>query len=279
MAFACSNNIQLNPDDVGLVLHRGSIGMHVGFFFQAREEKYVFLHLAFHKNVKFDPFPPADCSIAGKLPLSKVSALSLKSALRLIGARAQQIPSRINIPYGVNIDKAKGSFNSKGIYSIPKGSDGLTCSTFVTEVCQGVGLDILNESDWKARPSDANWINQICAMLSDPRSGADLAHTNHVRSSFNGIRIRPEEVASSVNLWKQKPIDFAPAEAEGLLLVQAVKQCCDLAATTDEPSAATDTVAPTNATADQTDTGDNAAANPAGQVSSTSSQANTAERH
>ena len=226
MKFACSKNIQLNPDDVGLVLHRGGIGMHVGFFFQSREKKHVFLHLAFHKNVKFEDFPPEACSIAGKLPISKVSALSLKSALRLIGARAQQKPSGINIPYGVNIDKAKGSFTNQGVYSIPKGSDGLTCATFVTEVCQGVGLDILNESDWTARPADANWINQICDMLRHPQSGADQTHINHVQASFKGIRIRPEEVASSVNLWQKKPIDCAPAETEGLRLIQAVDQCC-----------------------------------------------------
>lgn len=248
MAFACSKNLQLSPDDVALVLHRGRIGMHVGFCFQSREKKHVFVHLAFHKNVKFEDFPPEACSIAGKLPISKVSALSLKSALRLIGARAQQKPSRINIPYGVNIDKAKGSFNNQGVYTIPKGSDGLTCATFVTEVCQGVGLDILNESSWTARPADENWINQILAMLNDPRSGADQAHIIHVQASFNGIRIRPEEVASSVNLWQQKPIDCAPAETEGLRLIQSINQCCDPAfAATSEASAATNCSTQSNA--------------------------------
>ncbi len=228
MQFSCSDEFKLEKDDVGLVLHVGGIGAHIGFVYQSNDKKFKFVHLAFHKRVVQEPYPldATKRSIFAKLPFSRSSLYSLKSALRLIGARSIH-PSGINIPYGVNIMAAKGSFSVNGIYALPKGSDGLTCATFVSEICRGVGLTLLDENSWVARIEDQQWIAQICKMLEDPRSGADTAHIEQVKSGFSGLRIRPEEVASVANLWKGKPIAFGDAAANGIEVLKKLTDCCN----------------------------------------------------
>lgn len=228
MQFSCSDEFKFEKDDVGLALHFGGIGAHIGFVYQGGDKKFKFVHLAFHKRVVLEPYPldAPKRSIFAKLPFSKSSLYSLKSALRLIGARSSH-PSGIIIPYGVNIKAAKGSFNSKGLYTLPKGSDGLTCATFVSEICRGVGLPLLDEDSWIARTEDQQWITQICSMLEDPRSGADIAHIAQVKAGFSGLRIRPEEVASVANLWKSKPIIFNDAAANGIEVLKKLTDCCN----------------------------------------------------
>ena len=224
MAFECAANFQLGPDEIALVVHRGSLQRHVGFLFRSMEGKNQFLHLAFHKRIKFEDFPPEECSIAGKLPLERIGSSSLKVALQRIGRSSRQKPVAIEIPFGVSINTEKGSFNSKGIYKTPLGADGLTCATFVAEVCRGIGIDLLDESSWQPREEDAQWIDEVCGLLEVVH--AEQAHVDHVRRSFQGLRIRPEEVAASVGLWKGEPLPFREAEAGGEQVVRKLAECC-----------------------------------------------------
>lgn len=226
MVFECSSDVKLEPDDVALVLHHGDIGRHIGFAVFTSKGTHQFLHLAWHKKVRMVDFPLERCAIVGRLPFDRVGLMTLKKALWNIGKKVSIKASAIEIPYGVNIDPAKGSFKKDGTYHPPAGKDGLTCATFVSELCRGVGLSLLNEANWKPRADDADWIDQICALLARPESGADEAHIAHVRQSFDGIRIRPEEVAAASALWKGKPVDFQRTEAEGLALVGKLNECC-----------------------------------------------------
>lgn len=230
MAFECSADAKLQPDDVALVLHRGDIGRHIGFAVFTLKGTHQFLHLAWHKQVRLGDFPPEKCSIVGRLPFDRVGLMSLKKALWNIGKKVSNKAAAIEIPYGVNIDPIKGSFKKDGTYHPPAGKDGLTCATFVSELCRGVGLPLLSEGSWTARAEDADWIEQICVMLVDPRSGADEEHIAHVRASFDGIRIRPEEVAAAAVLWKGKPIDMGPTETDGRALVAKLDECCPVEA-------------------------------------------------
>lgn len=226
MVFECSSNAKLLPDQVGIVLHRGNIGRHLGFAVFTPKGKHEFLHLAFHKKVVLEDFPPEKCSIVGRLPFDRVALFTLKKALWNIRKKVVDKAAAVQIPYGVNIDPAKGSFTKDGVYKPPAGRDGLTCATFVTEICKGVGLSMLNEVDWQPRAEDAQWIDQICSMLADPRSGADEAHIAHVRASFNGVRIRPEEVAAAAALWTGDLIDCAQAELEAKSVLAKLAECC-----------------------------------------------------
>jgi len=231
MSFECAATAHLGPDDVALVVHQGHIGRHIGFAVFTDKGKHEFLHLAFHKRVTFEDYPPKACSIVGKLPFDRVGLFSLKKALWKIGKKAQQKSPAISIPFGVSIDTKKGSFNKDGVYKTPERApgvqaDGLTCATFVTEICRGVGLKLVEDSDWHVRAEDSVWIDQICDMLRDPRAGAEADHIAHVKASFTGVRIRPEEVAGAVTLWNKLPLKCLPAEAEGLNIIDKLVECC-----------------------------------------------------
>lgn len=226
MPFECSTSANLSPEEVALVVHHGDIGRHIGFAVFTAKGRHQFLHLAFHKKVILEDYPLSKCSIVGRLPFDKIGLMVLKKALWNIGKKVGHKSVAIDIPYGVNIANKKGTFTKEGLYKPPPDRDGLTCATFVAEICRGVGLQLLNEGDWAVRPEDAGWIDQICNMLADPRSGADEAHIAQVRRSFTGIRIRPEEVASAVTLWNSSPINFGPAEAEGRNIVTKLNECC-----------------------------------------------------
>jgi hypothetical protein len=228
MVFECASNAKLQPDDVALVVHRGDIGRHIGFAVFTSKGKHEFLHLAWHKKVRLGDYPLDRCAIVGKLRFDRVGLMTLKKALWNIGKKVSNKATAVEIPYGVNIDPSKGSFKKDGTYHPPQGKDGLTCATFVSEICRGVGLPLLNEGDWKPRLEDAEWIDQICVLLSRPESGADGTHIAHVRASFDGLRIRPEEVAAAAALWTGRPVDFESSEAEGKALVAKLDQCCPI---------------------------------------------------
>lgn len=246
MSFECAAAAQLGPEDVALVVHRGDVGRHIGFAVFTTKGKHEFLHLAFHKDVKIEDYPPKQCSIVGKLPFDRVALFSLKKALWNIGKKAQQ-KSAVSIPFGVSIDTKKGSFNREGAYKTPlnangKPADGLTCATFVTEICRGVGLPLVEDGDWTVRPGDATWIDEICKLLAKVK--AEPGHIAHVRASFTGLRIRPEEVAGAATLWNIQAVKCKPAEAAGLEILAKLNECCPEVA----PDAAAVPLVSTNAT-------------------------------
>lgn len=185
---------------------------------------FKFVHPAFHHLLRVDDCPLDRCSIIGKLPFKLQSLKYLRYALTRIGT---DLP---NIPYGVRIAKKKGSFNSRGRYALPvDDADGLTCATFVAEVCRGIGVPVLIESDWQPRPAeDAGWIDQICTMLANPRFGATPEHIARVRAGFNGLRIRPEDVAAIIPQWRKdgKPLAFNVVDIERKSIAQQALTCC-----------------------------------------------------
>lgn len=229
MSFECAAAAQLGSDDVALVVHRGDIGRHIGFAVFTQKGKHEFLHLAFHKHVKIESYPPEKCSIVGKLPFDRVALFILKKALWNIGKKAQQKSAAVSIPFGVSIDTKKGSFNKEGVYKTPSNAkgepaDGLTCATFVAEICRGVGLRLVEDGDWPVRPRDATWIDEICNLLA--RVKAEPEHIAHVRASFTGARIRPEEVAGAAIVWNKQAVKCQPAEAASLGIIAKLDECC-----------------------------------------------------
>jgi hypothetical protein len=215
---------ELKHNEVALTLFAGDVGLHIGFVFCPEGGTFKFVHLAFHHLLRVDDCPLDRCSIIGKLPFKLQSLRYLRHALTRIGT---DLP---NIPYGVRIARKKGSFNSRGRYALPvDDADGLTCATFVVEVCRGIGVPVLIESDWQPRPAeDAGWIDQICAMLANPRFGATPEHIARVRAGFNGLRIRPEDVAAIIPQWRKdgKPLAFNVVDVERKSIANQALTCC-----------------------------------------------------
>ena len=215
---------ELKQNEVALTLFAGDVGLHIGFVFCPEGGTFKFVHLAFHHLLRVDDCPLDRCSIIGKLPFKLQSLKYLRYALTRIGT---DLPS---IPYGVRIARKKGSFNSRGRYALPvDDADGLTCATFVAEVCRGVGVPVLIEFDWQPRPAeDAGWIDQICTMLANPKFSATPEHIARVRAGFNGLRIRPEDVAAIIPQWRKdgKPLAFNVVNVERKSIAKQALTCC-----------------------------------------------------
>ncbi|NVO06158.1 MAG: hypothetical protein HXX19_09645 [Rhodoferax sp.] len=130
------------------------------------------------------------------------------------------------IPFGINVRHSKGSFTQQGKYIRPTGSDGLTCATFVNEICRAVGLPLVDEITWtEDREDDRLWVEEVVGLLH--AKNADPAHITWVRGLANGVRIRPEEVAVSGNHKRSaKGIDFPTACASSAFLLNALAGCC-----------------------------------------------------
>ena len=55
---------------------------------------------------------------------------------------------------------------------------------------------------------------------------AEPEHIAHVRASFTGARIRPEEVAGAAIVWNKQAVKCQPAEAASLGIIAKLDECC-----------------------------------------------------
>jgi hypothetical protein len=215
-------SLSLSEDEIALAVTRGRFEWHIGFVFCDSDRKFKFLHLAGHKKILVDTCPVSNCALVGKLPFSKQSRRYLRYALQRIAS------ARPSIPFGPWIAREKGTFSRDGDYIPPVDQfEGLTCATFVLEVCRGVGFKLLVESDWQVRLfEDTKWKEDICNMLADQRASKE--HIERVREGFSGLRIRPEDVAATVTLWPnhKRALPFSAVDAERKAVVDYAEKCC-----------------------------------------------------
>jgi hypothetical protein len=156
------------------------------------------------------------------------SPLNIPSgASKAIVALARTVASRgATINYGINFIAAQGSFSANGTYKPPKGSDGLTCATFVVELLRAGKVDLVKSSDWKAYEANVAWANLVCQYL-EKTVNIDMDHINAVRSNINGLRMRPFEVAGAAGIdprcW---PVDFEDVQAPAADVANQLRNTC-----------------------------------------------------
>lgn len=135
-------------------------------------------------------------------------------------------PSSIKLPNHSRRHWADAYFDANGRYTAPRGSDGLTCATFISEIFRAVGLPLVQLDTWEARDQDLVWGNDVCALLKH-RGGASDEHIEAVRSSINGLRLRPEELAFSADLPSlARPVAFAEASVGGVNVMNFLNAEC-----------------------------------------------------
>lgn len=221
MSFVCSDKLGLRNDQVAIALTFGVFGRHTGLVFLDKGALKV-AHMRFHLNVAVEEFPTkqAPCWIACPLQIHPINAKTLIGHLNRIGSSSAQVS------FGVNIRSSRGSFSANGSYQKPAGNDGLTCATFVNELCRSVGLPLVDEQTWdEDREEDRLWVEEVAQMLHEKK--ADPNHISWVRGNANGLRIRPEEVAASGNHKASRTgIGFQEAKFEGPLLLEQLDKCC-----------------------------------------------------
>lgn len=222
MSFICAVDVELPRENIAVAIMPSMFGSHIGILFHTAKDGVHVLHLRFHKDLVAEPFPQATeaCWIASLANVPPVAAKALVGVVRALSKRLPQIK------YGINFLAAQGSIEGNGTYKAPKGSDGLTCATFVLEVFRAASLRLIKEDSWKPTEDNKVWANRVCALLE--RQEVDPAHIEHVRSNIAGLRVRPEEVAAaSQNPTKDRPIEFTQAERQAAVVMEQLKALCD----------------------------------------------------
>jgi len=197
MAFDCASALNFRPDEVAVAVSHGTFGGHLGIAFHPIGDTARVLHLRWHEKLAVDRFPPplvlewpipprVECWIACVIALPQLAA---KQVVGVVRAVAIKMP---RISFGLNVIAASGSFTPRGDYVPPPGSDGLTCTTFVSEVLSAAGVTLIEKTTWLPQPENVEWGLQVIDMLK--RTGATPAHVAAVSSNNVGLRIRPEEV-------------------------------------------------------------------------------------
>ena len=192
MTFAKIQDVQFSPDQVGIAIsHSLFDGGHIGLCFHAGKNGPHLLHLAWHRTMRVEAIPSDIniCWVADIIDIPTSTAKQLVALIRFVSSR------KASIGYGINLFKAKGSFDANGMYTPPVGSDGLTCATFVVEVLRSAAIDLVDVSTWVHSQANVIWGQGVVRALEE--LGADASHVASVKSNINGFRMRPFEVAGA----------------------------------------------------------------------------------
>jgi hypothetical protein len=221
--------IQLNspqhpyPDipHIGIAIHGDLNQRHVGILFRTNQnEEPKLLHLAFHLRLRCD----APSEYSSQNYWLHCSGFSNEEQLQLaVWCKNIFAANKNKIPYGLAYS-SMGFFDQNGTFIHSSYGCGLTCATFVMALFEDFGLPIIDITSWKTRADDAEWQKHIVdAIKEDHNKHPDFYSNTHIENQILNIgialRFRPEEVAASVNIYKDQPITFQVAEPLGKDLV------------------------------------------------------------
>lgn len=194
MPFDHATARPIESAQIAVGIMRGTFGTHIGLVFTDAQKITKVLHLAWHKKLRVDDYPMSGCWIATIPNIPPTTAKAFVGVLRKIAKRQPHMQPHLR--YGINVLAAVGSFSVDGDYKAPKGSDGLTCATFVSELFRALGVPLVVESTW---PNGVNvdWGKAVCSQLA--KEGADADHVQAVQANVNGMRIRPEELGAAAD--------------------------------------------------------------------------------
>lgn len=203
------------------VSHSQLGGGHIGLAFFTAGRIPSVLHLAWHRDLRIEGVPDelGACWAACVLPIPPKAAKQVVAYVRTVAARKAQID------YGIDFIGAMGSFTPQGAYRPPRGSTGLTCASFVLEVLRGASVVLVREETWMNLPANDQWAEEVCEMLM--RTGASPDHIVAVKSSANGLRLRPFEVAGAGTLPpNQLPAGFNDVQVPSQVVAANLDQLC-----------------------------------------------------
>ncbi|WP_110946540.1 hypothetical protein [Pseudomonas bohemica] len=134
MAFGNVNNVALSEHEIAIALFHSDLGGgHLGIIFNEKGNELKVMELGWHHTFYVSDIPHRKCGIAIPLALPPKAGKSVVAVVRAISRKKPKIS------YGIDFIASKGSFVGS-VYSPPKGSDGLTCSSFVLEVLRSAAV-------------------------------------------------------------------------------------------------------------------------------------------
>jgi hypothetical protein len=210
MSLANLTDVPFTQDQVAVAVSHSLMGAgHVGIGFYSVKDGPQVLHLAWHRKLAVDRVPTElnDCWAAEPCNLPQSAGRQLVAFVRAVAKRGA------TINYAVDFIASKGAFSPNGTYKPPKGSQGLTCASFVLEVFRGAGISLVRSETWRADPANVEWGNRVCDQL-EKDSNVDANHVEAVRKTVSGFRLRPFEVAGACRLTpKGLPVSFDTVQA------------------------------------------------------------------
>jgi hypothetical protein len=222
MAYVHSAALEFPKEKAAIAVSRGAFGSHLGIAFHSAKDGVQVLHLRTHLQLFSETFDASRlCWVASPLDLPPKASAQVVSIIRGLAKR------RPHIPYGLNFLKSNGSFDPNGHYKAPKGSNGLTCATFVSTLFSDLRAPLIQPATWQ--PSDENraWAEDVCKFLET--HGVPEDHVAAVRGNVDGLRVRPEEVAvAAVVAGADLPIDFTRATADAPMVMATLHAACPL---------------------------------------------------
>lgn len=210
MPLANLHSVPFGKDQVSIaVSHSGMGSGHLGIAFHTVKEGPKVLHLAWHKDLRLDCVSPDLKQCWGAETLS-VPPVASKAVVAIVRGVASKFAS---VNYGLNFIAAKGSFSANGVYKAPKGSDGLTCASYVVEVLRAASINLLALDTWEKTVQNETWGNEVCDLLQRDPKNAD--HVEAVKKNINGLRVRPFEVVAAARIGREHwPCSFPIASNE-----------------------------------------------------------------
>lgn len=201
MVFQSYELLRLNEHAIAIGLTHGGLGGgHVGIFFNEKGEQPRLLHLQWHQRLRVDTLPIEGCWIAAFLDVPPVASKQVVAQIRAI---SRKLPK---INYGIDFIASQGSFQGT-VYTAPKGSNGLTCASFVLEILRAGAIHLIEEATWQPSAANTAWGQEVCRQLL--ATTKDEKHVDAVSRSFNNLRLIPYELAAAAALPQdQRPVSF-----------------------------------------------------------------------
>lgn len=216
-------DIPFEKEQVAIAMTKSPLGGgHIGIGFHSVRNGPQVLHLEWHKRLKSDAIPSdlKQCWMAFPLNIPKGASKVMVALTRAVASRGAMIN------YGINLIAAKGSFGVNGSYKPPKGSDGLTCATFIVELLRAGKIDLVQSHSWRSHEANITWAQSVCDYLANTPS-VDADHLDSVRNNINGIRMRPLEVAGAASLDADSwPAGFEEVQKPAQLIENQLESTC-----------------------------------------------------
>lgn len=219
MAYVQAGSCSFTKEQLAIAITSGAFGSHVGIAFHSVKEGLRLLHLARHQCLMDDDFSRQDINSRYVAAVVDIPPAASKQMVSIIRSVAKRQP-RIN--YGINAKAAVGSFDNSGRYKPPKGSDGLTCATFVSTVFSDYKVPLIDLDTWEPNQENELWGRKVCAFLKQCK--VDESHLKAVESNISGLRVRPEEVAAAADAPASfKPVAYSVAKERAPAVLDALQ--------------------------------------------------------
>ncbi|MNX82942.1 hypothetical protein D3C86_1146850 [compost metagenome] len=219
MTFQCASTLEFGSEQVAIAVRPGLLGSHLGIAYSAHGKRHL-LHLAFHKLLLNDPYPPPVGEWAAKvIDLPPIAASQLVALLMAIA------PKKNGLPYGINLIAGMGAINEMGEYVPQSNSDGYTCSSFIAELLRKIAFPLIRLDSWMSNNESILWGEAVVCLLK--AYGVSAEHVDLVEKNNNGLRLRPEEVAAAAEMPAVKrPATQDMIKARAPVLMEEVRAIC-----------------------------------------------------